>query len=48
MKAGKKIYKKATHRTQAHQAGIQTRKSKGVSEPEKGYRFPGSMNKKKT
>jgi hypothetical protein len=47
MKAGKKIYKKATGRSAAHLAAVAARRRKGISEPEKGFRFPGSMNKKK-
>lgn len=48
MKAGKKASKLAQRRTKRHQEGIDARKKRGVSEPERGYTFPGSMNSHKT
>lgn len=47
MKSGKKIFTKAQKRTAHHLEAIAVRRRKGMSEPEKGFRFPGSMNKKK-
>jgi hypothetical protein len=47
MKAGKKMAAKRQHRTKQHLTAIQERKRKGFSEPEKGFRFPGSNNLKK-
>jgi hypothetical protein len=47
MKAGKKIRKKAKLREERHLVGLQARRQKGMSEPERGYKSPGSMNKKK-
>jgi hypothetical protein len=47
LKAGKKIHKKEKERTERHLEGLAARRRKGMSEPEKGYKFPGSKNKKK-
>jgi hypothetical protein len=47
MKAGKKIAAKRQKRTQQHLAAVSERKRKGITEPEKGFRFPGSNNLKK-
>ena len=47
MKPGKRLLRKSQARTSRHLAAIEARRRKGISEPEKGFRFPGSMNKKK-
>jgi len=43
MKRGKKIAAMRQQRTRQHQEGISARNKK-MSEPEKGYKFPGSNN----
>ena len=49
MKAGKKMQAKMQHRSIQHNAALDARRRKGISEPtgNPAFRAPGSMNKKK-
>lgn len=47
MKAHNKIAAKRQQRTRQHQTAIEARRRKGISNPEQGFKFPGSNNLKK-
>lgn len=47
MKASKKIAAHRQARNKQHQNAIAERSRKGITEPEKGFRHPGSNNLKK-
>lgn len=47
MKPSKKMQKRLELRLRGYTQGIEYRKMRGISQPEKGYHIPGSRNTRK-